>query len=65
MLRQPIWVAIAILAAFALALGFLVLRGSCAEGSGSGPEEKTPRGGALTESTPSVNQGPSAPLTGL
>ncbi len=54
MFRQPIWVAIAILVALALAIGFLVLRGSCSEGSGSAPQEKTPRVGALTESTPSV-----------
>ena len=54
MLRQPIWVAIAILVALALAFAFLVLRGSCAQGSGGGPDQKTPRGGGLTESTPSV-----------
>ena len=54
MLRQPIWVAIAILVALALAIGFLVLRGSCSEGTGGAPEEKTQRGGTVTESTPSV-----------
>jgi hypothetical protein len=29
MFRHPIWVAVAILVAFAVAFGFLVLRGSC------------------------------------
>jgi len=54
MLRQPIWVAIAILLAFTVALAFLVVRGSCVASRDRPPRVRAPSESGRAGSTPSV-----------